>query len=595
MVKKLGTLFMLLVLLSSFALAQETMQRVKKVDLSKEPPATSLSVNKTQSVFKYFNPSVGDTIGVSYYDAFTNSVLRHQVVISNGLPYFFNMIRPWGGNELRRSVIFCYNDGGTYKQIPPFPTTANTGWPDIDAQLTGSAVGTIGVTSHTPNRLGIWDSTSQSFSVSQFEPNTDPSIHFMGDNIFLATSGNRLVFDFWKTTDYGTSFTQFKKITDFVPPLIFKANGGVEVGMCKSINEQHMAYFGTIDDSALYYEGHQADSCNETYLLMSSDAGNTFTAKCINFDGVPGTIQNYPLNVAPLIQNFGQVSAVVSNSGVYHVAANGYSALFNTAGDTLEGFVHPIIYWNSTTNKWKAISNFAVDTIAIVTGIYPGNLFGQAYPSLAMSPDGKVLFCSWSIPQTTNNKLDTLNGKYWMDYAYTWSTDGGTTWDPVTVGGKNNRSEWFIHPAEFLTGVTTGTTTTYTAHTVYMEHISPLSFINDNGPSNLNPIIYKTFTKTVTTGVEDNKNVVNSFSLEQNYPNPFNPSTSIKFTLAEQGNVSLVVYDMLGREVATLLNGVQTAGDHQVTFNASKLASGMYVYTIKAGNFTASKKMLLMK
>ncbi|MGE5498547.1 MAG: T9SS type A sorting domain-containing protein, partial [Syntrophothermus sp.] len=100
-----------------------------------------------------------------------------------------------------------------------------------------------------------------------------------------------------------------------------------------------------------------------------------------------------------------------------------------------------------------------------------------------------------------------------------------------------------------------------------------------------------------TTGIESSKStsMLKDYVLEQNYPNPFNPSTTIKFTLPENANVSLKIYDMLGKEVASLVNGEMQAGSHEVSFNANNLATGMYVYEIKAGNFTQNKKMMLMK
>ena len=85
------------------------------------------------------------------------------------------------------------------------------------------------------------------------------------------------------------------------------------------------------------------------------------------------------------------------------------------------------------------------------------------------------------------------------------------------------------------------------------------------------------------------------YSLAQNYPNPFNPSTTINFALPQASKVVLKIYDVLGREVATLLNSEKAAGNYQVDFDASKLASGVYVYTINAGSFTSTKKMMLMK
>ncbi len=101
-----------------------------------------------------------------------------------------------------------------------------------------------------------------------------------------------------------------------------------------------------------------------------------------------------------------------------------------------------------------------------------------------------------------------------------------------------------------------------------------------------------------TTGVEDN--IKYEFALQQNYPNPFNPSTTIKFTVpsevkGETSNVKLIVYDMLGRKVATLIDETKSSGIYEVQFDASNLSSGMYFYKLSAGSFVQTKKMLLIK
>jgi hypothetical protein len=85
------------------------------------------------------------------------------------------------------------------------------------------------------------------------------------------------------------------------------------------------------------------------------------------------------------------------------------------------------------------------------------------------------------------------------------------------------------------------------------------------------------------------------FALMQNHPNPFNPSTSIRYQVAAPGHVSLKVYDILGKEVATLVNGMQDAGAKIAKLDASQLPSGIYFYTLRTSNFTATKKMLLLK
>jgi hypothetical protein len=86
-----------------------------------------------------------------------------------------------------------------------------------------------------------------------------------------------------------------------------------------------------------------------------------------------------------------------------------------------------------------------------------------------------------------------------------------------------------------------------------------------------------------------------SFSLKQNFPNPFNPSTTISFTLAKRSFVILKVYDILGREVETLINGEMQAGNHNQLWNAANLSSGIYFYRLQAGLFTETKKLVLLK
>lgn len=99
----------------------------------------------------------------------------------------------------------------------------------------------------------------------------------------------------------------------------------------------------------------------------------------------------------------------------------------------------------------------------------------------------------------------------------------------------------------------------------------------------------------VVVGVEKVDQLPTGYNLTQNYPNPFNPTTQISFQLKNQENVTLKVYNMLGQEVATLLNETMSAGVYNVNFDASKLSSGVYIYTLNAGKFFDSKKMTLLK
>jgi len=97
------------------------------------------------------------------------------------------------------------------------------------------------------------------------------------------------------------------------------------------------------------------------------------------------------------------------------------------------------------------------------------------------------------------------------------------------------------------------------------------------------------------TGVESMQLSPAVFRLEQNYPNPFNPSTSIRYVLPSTSHVELVVYNMLGQRVDELVNGEQAAGPHEIRFNASNLASGVYLYRLQAGSFVQTRKLVVLK
>ena len=99
----------------------------------------------------------------------------------------------------------------------------------------------------------------------------------------------------------------------------------------------------------------------------------------------------------------------------------------------------------------------------------------------------------------------------------------------------------------------------------------------------------------IITNVENTRNVPKIFALYQNYPNPFNPSTQIKYSIPEYGYTSLKVYNLLGEEVATLFEGYQQAGNYSVSFNATGLASGIYLYRFMSNSFVKTKKLILLK
>lgn len=149
------------------------------------------------------------------------------------------------------------------------------------------------------------------------------------------------------------------------------------------------------------------------------------------------------------------------------------------------------------------------------------------------------------------------------------------------TGGNQNYEIFSAETSREITG----------SHDVYLR------FTGADEVSELFRIQSFRFTTDVTTSTEEliGEDLANEFSLKQNYPNPFNPTTSIAYHLPASSQVSLKVYDMLGREVAVLVDEHKAAGVHQVQFDSSGLSSGVYLYQISAGDFVSTKKMMLLK
>ncbi len=113
-----------------------------------------------------------------------------------------------------------------------------------------------------------------------------------------------------------------------------------------------------------------------------------------------------------------------------------------------------------------------------------------------------------------------------------------------------------------------------------------------------NPSVRTVINLTASTepvGVLEENNQVKDFKVFQNYPNPFNPSTTISFAIPQRSNVNVKVYNITGKEVASLVNEVKEPGQYSVNFNAEKLSSGVYFYKITAGKYSSVRKMILIK
>ncbi|NOS86543.1 MAG: T9SS type A sorting domain-containing protein [Ignavibacteria bacterium] len=190
------------------------------------------------------------------------------------------------------------------------------------------------------------------------------------------------------------------------------------------------------------------------------------------------------------------------------------------------------------------------------------------------------------------------------------STDIGATWQQKTSGTTNNlRSVYFASPDS---GVVVGDNGTVRFTTNGGETWFTNAFFNSPSSRHYRSVslVYrnnKTFTalsdtmffvseEPLTVGINHlSSEIPDNYSLSQNFPNPFNPTTNIKFAISKAGFVKLTVFDMLGREVETLVNENLNAGTYNADWNASNYPSGVYFYMIETEGFTETKKMLILK
>ncbi|MEO7292522.1 MAG: T9SS type A sorting domain-containing protein, partial [Ginsengibacter sp.] len=184
------------------------------------------------------------------------------------------------------------------------------------------------------------------------------------------------------------------------------------------------------------------------------------------------------------------------------------------------------------------------------------------YPSLSVSGLGAHVV--WQ---------DNRNGNY--EIYYKRSIDGGISWGTDTRLTSNTAFSYSPSVSVSASVV----------HVVWTDE-------RDNNAE----IYYKRDPTGNPFGIINvNSEVPNQFSLSQNYPNPFNPTTKIQFSLPKSSFANIVVYDMLGKEIETVVNEQLNASTYQADFDGSKFASGVYYYKLLAGDYTQTKKMVLIK
>ena len=376
------------------------------------------------------------------------------------------------------------------------------------------------------------------------------SLAASGTTIFAGTNKG-----IYQSTDHGANWTAKWLPNIDVNSMVISGNNfiaGTNSGIY--LSENNGANWNLADNSPSDYyavSGSYVFAGAGTYVLRSSDNGKTWSKLDIG-------LQSYA-SITALAVNGQNIVASSYGDGIRYSTDNGANWKNDASGVTniifrsLSASGNADVYgggWNagvyrSTDNgkNWACISS---GTAAAGTLVY----------SVAVS--GNLIF----MGAENKGAFETVNG--------------GTNWFSINTGLPNSGN--LCTPMAMITSgsnlVAGINTTTANSAGVWIRPLAEL-----------------------TTSVDDKAGSVEpaGFSLGQNYPNPFNPATAISYVIPKQSYIELKVSDILGHEVTSLVNKEQSAGEYKVTFDGSSLPSGIYIYTIQAGEFRDSKKLMILK
>ncbi len=323
----------------------------------------------------------------------------------------------------------------------------------------------------------------------------------------------------------------------------------------------------------------------DVHYITSTDEGVTWSTPTTIYDATPnpndymGALRGVDLVYTGNTPNVVFALVHETDAGNYYPTLNGR-----------------IMFWNPNVNSGNPVV-LADSTLVPDRPIQGSNTINDVYVSISRPTIGKsrnesILYCTFSVARAeTSPNADSTP---YMDTYFAWSNNNGASWQeykPLTnLSGPLRDCRYAC-----LAPVNDNDNNFYYANLVYVSDSIPGSAVNGAAES-LAKFRYIKVQMPSLIGVKNiGSEVPKNFVLNQNYPNPFNPSTKITFDLPMNEFVTLKVYDVTGREIAVLVNEKLTAGMKEYEFNAVNLPSGVYFYTIQAGDFKATRKMVLIK
>lgn len=534
---------------------------------------------------------IGPEIAVSgltgFYDYETNGENKHQVNRNSATVLHaikMTSTDSLNQNNSRRSVYsFSDDDGATWTFISEVPAI-RSGFVSLGSLSDGSAV----IANHYQpgaflNGFVNYDVAPGAGSFTQVEV-THPAIW---PGLATYSNGNMMVaaesYTGGAGTDTGTVCV-FNTTSFTMGPTtkFFNSAGASQTNM-------RWTYAAGPGGAGIYVLDAISDvggnyGLSRIFIWKTTNNGTSWDAGSVFFNPtIVGTDTLSPF--------FG-LDAIYDNAGNYYVAFNTTDPTGNFSSAKMwvskNGGTPVIVAQHSGTNGIPEAANLVLHADAGISTI--------DHPALSISADGNYIFCAFSVQY----EADTLNGFNKCHIYYSASPTSTLNFFPpikVTNSGAGSFDERYVslHRTAPNLGGIQGTT----LYMVYQKDVQPGSCaFNDAAPiSRSYHVFRKIHNAEIPIGISNiGTEIPKVYSLQQNFPNPFNPVTKIRFELPESNNVTLKVYNSIGQLVAVLANNeFTTAGIKEVNFNASSLPSGVYFYSLEAGNFSQTKKMMLVK
>ncbi|MGE5354101.1 MAG: YCF48-related protein [Acidobacteriota bacterium] len=464
------------------------------------------------------------------------------------------------GGGSRGSIILRTSNGGKTWIPLDIPCGANL------SAITGAGdnlwvCGSGGVILYSPDFGTTWQ------HVMKIPGASLSAIQFASDKVAYAAGSDG---SFFKSTDGGNSWNaKYLRINHISPDVqdIFFLNENVGYA---SFNFRMIA---KTTDGGNTWKAVLSDTTDVTQIsygiyffneLMGYVVGKTGTRVDAIYKTTDGG-QSWDIKTNIIMANLKDVAFGDENRGA--VVAEGLKGLYTADGGKT---------W--TASKFNGVPLGKTPHVLKISFLSPTDAVAVGNACMFKSTDGGV---NWNYV-ATDGLIQTLTGLTFWDQSNGWAV------------GTNNATPYKTGIYQTSDG---GTSWTFSTDTTVFDSKTSVSgaALDKSGKLWLCGPKGSIYTNNTTVGVEISKDVPSSYALMQNYPNPFNPSTVIEYTIPELSTVRLEVYDMLGRLVKRLVNGIQGAGTYKMNFNASGIPSGIYFYSLNVNGKILTRKMSVIK